>query len=185
MKKQKKSLQSSGFQSYPENFLTQNGRKFVHKLLKCLSDEQRQIRTNNREGHSAKEATDTENSHRSQAILIERKILDCQEKLKLPVVEVKRQAKVCLPGNGVKLKINGKSMYVVIDGICVCKHILPENHAIIGANSPLGKALLHKKVGEIGKYQNGDNLQNHFIVEKIDTPAEAKWVFKCPSATII
>jgi transcription elongation GreA/GreB family factor len=161
-------------------FLTPPARKFVMKDMKQKNEELKVLLSYKKEGgDSLREAQDTENSHLNNAIIIQRKILDCQEKLKLPILMVQEQNIECRPGNGVRIRIESEpeSKYVVIDGVCVCKHILPKNHQIIGASSHLGKALIGKKVGETGEYKT-DKKEIHFTVEKIDLPSKAKWVFK-------
>jgi hypothetical protein len=162
-------------------FLTSNGRKFILKLLIDLKNSQQEMLSENKIGISRTEASEREMSCSSTLIKIQEKIIDCQKKLKLPDFPVREQSHECLPGNGVKIKINGEPLYVVIDGVCVCKHKLPKNHAIISAQSPLGEAIIGKKVNESGNYKVG-NVETNFTVEKIDLPSKAKWIFKYDNA---
>ena len=160
------------------DFLTPNGRKFVLKQLDILEKIQKEfISFKNEAGDSIRESQENEMSFMTSLAIVQKKIIDYQKKLKLSEVKVREQKRECLHGNGVKIKLDGDPFYVVIDGVCVCKHILPENHAIISANSLLGQALIGKKVGESGSYSVGNTVKN-FVVEKIDFPSKAKWVFK-------
>lgn len=159
-------------------FLTPNGRKFLLKQIDALSESLRAIISFKKEGgDSTKEASETEMSHSIAITVIQNKIADCKRKLKLPILNVMEQNTECRHGNGVKIHLDEKTLYVVIDGICVCNHDLPENHAIIGANSPLGQALIGKKVSEHGSYVVAGKTKN-FVVEKIDLPSKSKWIFK-------
>ena len=161
-------------------FLTPNGNKFILKLLIDLQKKQTKMFSDNKVGISRTEASEREMSCSSTLIEIQDKIIKCEKLSKLPIFPVREQSHECLPGNGVKLKINGKPLYVVIDGVCVCKHKLPEDYAIISADSSLGKTLIGKKVNESGNYKVG-NAETNFTVEKIDLPSKAKWIFKYDS----
>ncbi|MEK7572479.1 MAG: hypothetical protein AAB493_01325 [Patescibacteria group bacterium] len=160
------------------DFLTPNGRKFVLKQLDILKKNQKEfISFKNEAGDSRRESQENEMSFMTSLAIVQKKIIDYQKKLKLPEIKVREQKHECLHGNGVKIKLDGKPLYVVIDGVCVCKHMLPENHAIISANSALGQTLIGKKIGESGSYNTGGVVKT-FVVEKIDFPSKAKWVFK-------
>lgn len=157
--------------------ITPNGNKFLQKQLLNLSEEVGILLKFKKEGdNSIKEAGDTEMSHAASIRLLQQKINHCQKLLKIPITKVANQNKICSIGNGVKLSINGKPIYAVLDGVTLCKHKLPENHHIISCDSPLGKSLIGKKKGETGFYTIGGNTFN-YLIEKIDYPSTAHWVF--------
>jgi transcription elongation GreA/GreB family factor len=156
-------------------FLTPIGQKFVQKRRDELEISRKGLLSEKTSGTRA-EASEDEQSRLSAINTIESQIALCDKTLKLPVVEVKKQNKQCLHGNGVKLQIDGKHRYVVIDGVSVCEHRLPKNHAIISAISPLGKALIGMKVGDSGSFKV-DEKESKFVVEEIDFPSKAEQLF--------
>ncbi|MEI8269751.1 MAG: hypothetical protein WCG45_00110 [bacterium] len=144
----------------PQLFLTDNAIKFVSKLIINLEKELLHI---------------SEPEHKR---VTEYRIDTCRAKLKLPRVEVLQQNKHCLPGNGIKIKFNdGKTLYLVLDGVTICEHHLPDEYAVISANSPFGRALLYLKIGGKGSFNQNSQIIK-FVVEKIDPPSDAKWLFK-------
>ncbi len=83
-------------------------------------------------------------------------------------------------GNAVEVILTGgKYRTIFIDGVgfgMEGKDFLPENHTVIPTNSPFGKAILGKKVGEEGSYTVG-NLTFKFKVVKIIPYLEAVKIF--------
>jgi len=175
-----------------ENFgqnvaMTENGRKFIEKKIIEIEDELGIVLSfKDKGGDSSKESADKEKSHAETIKLLNIK-LDQLKKLRvIPVVKIREQNHTCELGNGVKLEINDEHVYAVIDGVCVCKHHLPDGVRIIGSNSQLGKAIMGKKTGEKGTYHSNGFTFNYEI-KKIDLPKEAHWVFSYdkPIAEII
>ena len=156
--------------SFPELFLTQNARKFIKKQLKELEVAL--------ERESSVFATEKEKNESNTIMILRSKIRSCEAKLLLPTYSVTEQSRALAPGNGAIIFLNEERRCIVIDGVCVCKHKLPKNHHIIEANSPMGKAVIGKKVGQSGTYLNGDLKEHNFVVEKILSPSEAKPIFK-------
>ena len=169
--KEKPAANNPIISNFPELFLTPNGRKFVSKLLKSLVGE---LSLEEKPSVESKERNLTRTDH---VKILRSKILVCQGNLALPTFPTVEQCLVCLPGNGVKIILNGNPLYLVIDGICVCRHNLPREYAIVSANSLLGKSLMNKKIGESGTY-NCNGVEMSFFIEKIDPPSKAKWIFK-------
>jgi hypothetical protein len=157
-------------------FLTNSGKKFVEKELQKHNEELRELLTI-KKNNSRDEVQHDERTSRDNLIVIQNKILECEKKLSLPVKKIWEQNKKILHGNGTEVLLNGTPYYLVMDGVCVTKHKLPPNHAIVGSNTPLGIALNGKKVGDEGRYMAGE-MAIYFKVKKIDFPSKAKWIFK-------
>ena len=158
-------------------FLTENGHKFLTKLLPILRRKEK-ILLSSAAGEKGKNADEAERSSRDHLVLIQQQIMDCERKLQLPKREVREQKILFLPGNGAKVKIEGETHYIVMDGVCVCKHKLPPKHMIVGVNSAIGQALHGKKVGESVSYPINGSGHKTATIESIDLPSKSKWIFK-------
>jgi len=165
-----------GGQQCKGDFLTPNGKKFLLKKEEKIRAELAKIHGNTGSGKEDKEKNQ---SYVETIRNLEKRLGEVKKLLLLPVRKIVEQNSFVSHGNGVKLKFDDEmhTTYVLIDGVCVCKHSLPDKHSIVGANSPLGKALIGKSVNETGNYFVGKK-EIKFYIEKIDMPSKAHWLFK-------
>jgi len=89
-------------------------------------------------------------------------------KNKCRVVEPVEQKASIRVGNLFKININGETKSYTMEGVW-----FGNDPNVISVNSPLGLALLAKKVGEKGKFKI-DDIQHNFVVLEIIEPSKAK-----------
>jgi len=158
-------------------FILENGAKFVVQQILIFKHELNLLKFITNDSENKKNLSEMKISIYNDIKIIEEKIEMLEKLLGLPKIEAKEQNDVVLYGNGVKLVLNQKEIFVVIDGVCVAKHKLPKNYFIISTFSPLGQALICKKAGEEGNYTAGNNKIN-FIIKEIYLPSKVKKIFK-------
>ncbi len=165
---------------FPIEFLTPSSQKIIKREFYSLTKEHQQLTSRE---DSAKEVKNQEMTHFERTKVVQQRINQLKESLKLPVVKVVEQNEQILPGNGARIKINGESFFIVLDGVCVCKRSLPPGHLTVSANSPLGELLMRKKVSQTGSYIVG-SIKKNFCIDEIILPSKAQWLLEYENPTV-
>ena len=163
---------------YPKNFLTKRVRNLIERQIEVLGKNQKGLLLSIG-GDSRSDANENETNVTSSSPNIQYLIKDAKEKLNWPVISVIEQNEKILVGNAAKILINGKNEFVVMESIAFQKNYLPMNFKIrfVSINSPIGKALLGKKVDDTSSYSIDEKKSNLKIV-RIDPPSKIKWIFE-------
>ena len=154
-------------------FTTKSGKKRTLKYLTKLGEELKELM----------EITDI--STHSEFTLNQKQTSRANDAKDYRIYEEIMQNKIMLPLNGCKMVFEPKSpdekkesMYCVInDDSMGMDHNLKKNYEIFSIRTTTGFNLLGKKVGDEVVYSRG-SIQKIGKIERIDTPAKSKWIFK-------